>query len=131
MTWENILMKVEAVLNVCKDSMNRHQAPSSLIFQLFPGLLSQTSFADLDSCVSFDPVVSQTPGRCKQHMEAGGSTLHCSKHRAQSRMKLGSKKSDSLSSNEVDEPRACYRERTNSEREKQISYINTHIWIEK
>ena len=131
MTWENILMKVEAVLNVCKDSMNRHQVPSSLIFQLFPGLLSQTSFADLDSCVSFDPVVSQTPGRCKQHMEAGGSTLYCSKHRAQSRMKLGSKKSDSLSSNEVDEPRACYRERTKSEREKQISYINTHIWIEK
>lgn len=32
MTWENILMKVEAVLNVYKDSMNRHQAPSCLIF---------------------------------------------------------------------------------------------------
>ena len=29
---------------------------------------------------------------------------------------------------EVDEPRAHYRELNKSEREKQISYINTYIW---
>ena len=33
-----------------------------------------------------------------------------------------------VSSNEVDEPRACYTEWSKSEREKQISYINTYIW---
>ena len=33
-----------------------------------------------------------------------------------------------VSSNEVDEPRAYYTERSESEREKQISYINAYIW---
>ena len=33
-----------------------------------------------------------------------------------------------FSSSEVDEPRACYSEWSKSEREKQISYINTYIW---
>ena len=28
----------------------------------------------------------------------------------------------------MDEPRVCYTERSKSEREKQISYINAHIW---
>ena len=32
-----------------------------------------------------------------------------------------------VSSSEVDEPRSCYTERSKSEREKQISYINTYI----
>ena len=35
------------------------------------------------------------------------------------------------SSNEVDEPRAYYTEWSKSEREKQISSINTYIWNEK
>jgi len=33
-----------------------------------------------------------------------------------------------VSSNEVDEPRACYTEWSKSERAKQISYINAYIW---
>ena len=33
-----------------------------------------------------------------------------------------------ISFNEVDEPRAYYTEWSKSEREKQISYINTYIW---
>ena len=33
-----------------------------------------------------------------------------------------------VSSNEVDDPRACSREWSKSEREKQISYINSHTW---
>ena len=33
-----------------------------------------------------------------------------------------------VSSIEVDEPRAYYAERSNSEREKQLSYINTYVW---
>ena len=33
-----------------------------------------------------------------------------------------------VSSNEVDEPRAYYTDWSKSEREKQISYINTYIW---
>ena len=33
-----------------------------------------------------------------------------------------------VSSSEVDEPRACHTEWRKSEREKQILYINTHIW---
>ena len=33
-----------------------------------------------------------------------------------------------VSSNEVDEPKAYYTERSKLEREKQISYINTYIW---
>ena len=33
-----------------------------------------------------------------------------------------------VSSNEVDEPRAYYTEWSESEREKQISYINAYIW---
>ena len=33
-----------------------------------------------------------------------------------------------VSSNEVDEPRACYTEWSKSEREKQIPYINAYIW---
>ena len=33
-----------------------------------------------------------------------------------------------VSSNEVDEPRAYYTEWSKSKREKQISYINIHIW---
>ena len=33
-----------------------------------------------------------------------------------------------VSSGEVDEPRACYTEWSKSEREKQVSYINTFIW---
>ena len=33
-----------------------------------------------------------------------------------------------VSSSEVDETRACYTEWSKSEKEKQISYINTHIW---
>ena len=33
-----------------------------------------------------------------------------------------------ISSGKVDEPRACYSEWSESEREKQISYINTYIW---
>ena len=33
-----------------------------------------------------------------------------------------------VSSNKVDEPRACYTEWSKSEKEKRISYINTHIW---
>ena len=33
-----------------------------------------------------------------------------------------------VSSNEVDEPRDYYSEWSKSEREKQISYINTHTW---
>ena len=28
----------------------------------------------------------------------------------------------------MDEPRACYTERSKSEREKQILYINTYVW---
>ena len=28
----------------------------------------------------------------------------------------------------MDEPRACYTERSKSEREKQIFYINTYMW---
>ena len=31
-------------------------------------------------------------------------------------------------SSELDEARACYTEWNKSEREKQISYINTHMW---
>ena len=38
------------------------------------------------------------------------------------------KKNTSESLSEVDEPRAHYRELSKSEREKQISYINTYIW---
>ena len=34
----------------------------------------------------------------------------------------------SVSSNEVDEPRAYCTESSKSEREKQMSYINTCIW---
>ena len=41
------------------------------------------------------------------------------------------KKCIRASSNEVDEPRAYYTELSKSEREKQISYINTYIWNEK
>ena len=33
-----------------------------------------------------------------------------------------------VSSDEADEPRACYTEWNKSEREKQVSYINTYIW---
>ena len=33
-----------------------------------------------------------------------------------------------VSSSKVDEPTACYTNWSKSEREKQISYINTHIW---
>ena len=33
-----------------------------------------------------------------------------------------------VSSSEVDEPRAYYTERSKSERERQILYINTYIW---
>ena len=33
-----------------------------------------------------------------------------------------------VSSNEVDEPRAHYTERSKSEREKRISYINSYMW---
>ena len=33
-----------------------------------------------------------------------------------------------VSSNEVDEPRACYTEWGKSEREGQIPYINEYIW---
>ena len=33
-----------------------------------------------------------------------------------------------ISSSEVDEPRACFTEWSKSEIEKQISYINTHIY---
>ena len=33
-----------------------------------------------------------------------------------------------VSRSEVDDPRACYTEWSKSEREEQISYINTHIW---
>ena len=33
-----------------------------------------------------------------------------------------------VSRNEVDGPRACYTEWSKSEREKQMSYINTYIW---
>ena len=33
-----------------------------------------------------------------------------------------------VSSNEVDEPRACYTEWSKSDRERQISYINAYIW---
>ena len=33
-----------------------------------------------------------------------------------------------VSCSEVDEPRASYTEWSKSEREKQISYINTYIW---
>ena len=33
-----------------------------------------------------------------------------------------------VSSNERDEPKAYYTEWSNSERERQISYINAHIW---
>ena len=33
-----------------------------------------------------------------------------------------------VSSNEVDEPRAYYTEWSKSEKERQISYINTYIW---
>ena len=33
-----------------------------------------------------------------------------------------------VSSSEVDELRACYIERSKSEREKQILYINAYIW---
>ena len=33
-----------------------------------------------------------------------------------------------VSSNEVDEPRACYTEWSKSEREKQILYINMYKW---
>ena len=33
-----------------------------------------------------------------------------------------------VSSNEVDEPRACHTEWSQSGRERQISYINTYIW---
>ena len=33
-----------------------------------------------------------------------------------------------VSSEEVDEPRACYTEWNKSEREKQVLYINTYIW---
>ena len=32
-----------------------------------------------------------------------------------------------VSSNEVDEPRAYYTERSKAERERQIPYINAHI----
>ena len=28
----------------------------------------------------------------------------------------------------MNEPRACYTERSKSEREKQMSYINTYVW---
>ena len=33
-----------------------------------------------------------------------------------------------VSSSEVNEPRVCYTEENKSKREKQIQYINTHIW---
>ena len=33
-----------------------------------------------------------------------------------------------VTSSEVDEPRACYSEWIESEREKQILYINAYIW---
>ena len=33
-----------------------------------------------------------------------------------------------VSSNEVEEPRACYTEWSKSEREKQVLYIDTHIY---
>ena len=33
-----------------------------------------------------------------------------------------------VSPNEVDDPRACYPGRTESERERQISYISTCLW---
>ena len=33
-----------------------------------------------------------------------------------------------VSSSKVDEATVCYTEWSKSEREKQISYINTHIW---
>ena len=32
------------------------------------------------------------------------------------------------SSNEVDEPRACYTEASKSEKERQIPYVNTYMW---
>ena len=35
-----------------------------------------------------------------------------------------------VSSSEVNEPRACYTEWSKSERENQISYINTHIYMD-
>ena len=41
---------------------------------------------------------------------------------------LSHKKNTFVSSDEVDEPRACYTEGSKSERERQISYILTHIW---
>ena len=28
----------------------------------------------------------------------------------------------------MNEPRACYTERSKSEKEKQMSYINTYVW---
>ena len=33
-----------------------------------------------------------------------------------------------MSPNEVNKPRAYYKECSQSERERQISYINTYIW---
>ena len=33
-----------------------------------------------------------------------------------------------VSSSEVDEPRTCYTKWSKSEREKQISYVNTYMW---
>jgi len=33
-----------------------------------------------------------------------------------------------VSSNDMDEPRACYTDWSKSETEKQISYINAYIW---
>ena len=37
-------------------------------------------------------------------------------------------KRNEIESVDVDEPRAYYTEWSKSEREKQISHINTHIW---
>ena len=40
-------------------------------------------------------------------------------------------KRNELESVLMDEPRACYTERSKSKRQKQVSCINTYRWIEK
>ena len=51
----------------------------------------------------------------EEHMHSGILLSHKEDERIQ------------VSSGEVDEPRACYRHWSKSEREKQVSYINAYI----
>ena len=64
---------------------------------------------------------------CTNHKEQKGmedKTVNVNKHKWQ----LNKKEHIWLSSNKVDKPRAYYANWSKSERERQTSYINVHIW---